>query len=137
VQRSLEGCDRWAEGRGILYFEASVVQWKDIRPWLPKYGPEGKHFVSGQFFYFGGCSEAAMGGGGAQRSVWRVNESKKTGARSARARTRGQNPLVVKYTCILQYCTCAFLNNKLTQKHLHESHWVTTTLYGWTLIILM
>ena len=51
--------------------------------------PEGKHFVSGLFFYFGGCSEAAMGGGGAQRPVWLVNEPKKTGARSARARTRG------------------------------------------------
>jgi hypothetical protein len=94
VQSSLEGCDRWGEGRGILYFEASVVQWKDIRPWRPEFGPEGKHFVSGLFFYFGACSEAAIGGGGAQRPVWNVNESKKTGARSARARTRGQNPLV-------------------------------------------
>jgi hypothetical protein len=35
-----------------------------------------------------------MGGRGAQRPVWLVNESKKTGARSARARTRDQNPLV-------------------------------------------
>ncbi len=33
--------------------------------------------------------------GGAQRPVWHVNDSKKTGARSARARTRGQNPLVI------------------------------------------
>ncbi len=34
-------------------------------------------------------------GGGAQRLVWRVNvEPKKSGARCARARTRGQNPLV-------------------------------------------
>ncbi len=42
-------------------------------------------------------SEAAMGGGevGAQRPVLRSNELKKTGARSARARTRGQNPLVI------------------------------------------
>ncbi len=32
--------------------------------------------------------------GGAQRPVWRVNETKTTGVRSARARTRGQNPLV-------------------------------------------
>ncbi len=93
MQRSLEGSDRGGEGRGILYFEASVVQWKDIRPWRPKLGPEGKHFVSGLFLYFGACSEAAMGGGGAQRPVCRVNEGK-TGARSARARTRGQNPLV-------------------------------------------
>ncbi len=35
------------------------------------------------------------GGGGAQRPVWRGNVPKKTGARSARARTRGQNPLVL------------------------------------------
>jgi hypothetical protein len=34
------------------------------------------------------------GRGGAQRPVGRGNEPKKTGARSARARTRGQNPLV-------------------------------------------
>jgi hypothetical protein len=34
------------------------------------------------------------GGGGAKRPVWRINEAKKTGARSARACTRGQNPLV-------------------------------------------
>jgi hypothetical protein len=40
-------------------------------------------------------SEAALGRGvGAQRPVLRGNELKKTGARSARARTRGQNPLV-------------------------------------------
>jgi hypothetical protein len=32
VQRSLEGCDRWGEGLGMLYFKASVVKWKDIRP---------------------------------------------------------------------------------------------------------
>jgi hypothetical protein len=34
--------------------------------------------------------------GGAQRPVWRGNKPKKTGARSARARTRGQNPLVIQ-----------------------------------------
>jgi hypothetical protein len=34
------------------------------------------------------------GRGGAQRPVWHVNDPKMTGARSARARTRGQNPLV-------------------------------------------
>ncbi len=41
--------------------------------------------------YFGRISEAEMGGGGAQRPVLCINELKKTGARSARARTRGQN----------------------------------------------
>ncbi len=45
-------------------------------------------------FYFKGS--IAMGGGGTrQRPVGRRSESKKTGARSTRARTRGQNPLVV------------------------------------------
>ncbi len=78
VQCSLEGCDRWGEGRGILYFEASVVQWKDKRRWRPQYGPEGKHFVSGLLFLFGECSEAAMRGGGG------AHAPKKTGARSAR-----------------------------------------------------
>jgi hypothetical protein len=37
-----------------------------------------------------------MGGVGAQRPVLCGNELKKTGARSARARTRGQNPLVTE-----------------------------------------
>ncbi len=41
VQRSFEGCDRWVEGRGMLYFKASVVQWQDIRPWRPELGSEG------------------------------------------------------------------------------------------------
>ncbi len=40
------------------------------------------------FIYFLGLNKK-------QRSpVWLFNEPKKTGARSARARTRGQNPLV-------------------------------------------
>jgi hypothetical protein len=38
--------------------------------------------------WFWGSSEAAMGGEGAQRPVGRGKEPKKTGARSARARTR-------------------------------------------------
>jgi hypothetical protein len=118
VQRILEGCDRWGEGRGIFYFEASVVQWKDIRPRRPEFGAEENHFVSGIFLYFGGCSEATKGRvGGAQRTVFRVNEPKKTGARSARARTRGQNPLVVKnkvkhkcaYVSSLALCLCTYL----------------------------
>jgi hypothetical protein len=41
-------------------------------------------------------SEAVMGegAGGAQRPALQISELKKAGARSARARTRGQNPLV-------------------------------------------
>jgi hypothetical protein len=55
-------------------------------------GGQGTEFD--RFYLFLGSSETAMGGGGAQRPVGRGNEYKKTGARSARARTRGQNPLV-------------------------------------------
>jgi hypothetical protein len=29
VPNSLEGCDGWGEGQGILYIKAAVVQWKD------------------------------------------------------------------------------------------------------------
>jgi hypothetical protein len=43
------------------------------------------------------------GVGGAQRPVWRGNAPKKTGARSARARTRGQNPLVFYIASIYIY----------------------------------
>ncbi len=41
-----------------------------------------------------------MGEGGGARSapVWGNNKLKKTGARSARARTRGKNPLVLTYS---------------------------------------
>jgi hypothetical protein len=54
-------------------------------------------FLEIVYILFWGSSEAAMGGG-AQRPVGRGNEPKKTGARSARARTRGQNPLVLYYS---------------------------------------
>ncbi len=41
---------------------------------------------------------------GVQRPVWRGNAPKKTGVRSARARTRGQNPLVINI--YLGYFVC-------------------------------
>ncbi len=50
--------------------------------------------------YFWGSNKkqrSCDGRGGARRTVGRGSEPKKTGARSARARTRGQNPLVHKY----------------------------------------
>ncbi len=46
VPNSLQGCDVWGEGWGILYIKASFVQWKDIRLWHPEFGPEENHFVS-------------------------------------------------------------------------------------------
>jgi len=44
--------------------------------------------------------------GRAQRPVWCGNELKKTGARSARARTRGQNTLVPVYFCAVSDSRC-------------------------------
>jgi hypothetical protein len=45
-------------------------------------------------FLFLGEQRSCDGRGGAQRPVRPGNMPKKTGARSAQARTRGQNPLV-------------------------------------------
>ncbi len=97
----------------------SLDQWKDIRPWRPSLyiilfvqgGSPTPHPFSSRphfvwrpslglkgsilFSIFGGAAKLRWGG--AQRPVWRVYEHKKTGARSARARTRGQNPLVKIY----------------------------------------
>ncbi len=50
--------------------------------------PEGKHFVSGLFFYFGGCSEAAMGGGGAHSALFDLLMSPKRRVRAAHSRAR-------------------------------------------------
>jgi len=52
--------------------------------------------VNSKFTFLADEYEAAKlrWAGGAERPNWRGNEPKKTGARSARARTRGQNPLV-------------------------------------------
>ncbi len=108
VQRSSIGCSVAQEGAAELKRVqrssvrcnvCSLAQGKNICPslWRPEFGPEEKHFVSGnsRFFYFWGSGEAAMGGGGRAAPRWAYsNEPKKTGARSAPARTRGQNPLV-------------------------------------------
>ena len=58
------------------------------------------------FFYFFVGAAKLRGAGGAQRPVRRVNEPKKTGARSARARTRGQNPLVSIIYLSRVLCLC-------------------------------
>jgi len=51
-------------------------------------------FLEIVYFSFWGEQRSCDGREGAQRPVGRGNEPKKTGARSARARTRGQNPQV-------------------------------------------
>jgi hypothetical protein len=87
------------------------------------------------FIYFWGSNEKQRsfnGQGGAQRPVLRDNELTKTGARSARARTRGQNLLVI-YNWLESYyytpkkffqlsCTVAefFPNENCLQKNLPD-----------------
>jgi hypothetical protein len=79
-------------------FSASVVQWKEnFLCSLHKMMETGELVVVYREGDEDRSSEAAMceGGGGAQRPALQViYELKRTGARSARARTRGQNLLV-------------------------------------------
>jgi hypothetical protein len=63
-------------------------------PGGPSSGQKGSILFLEYFFIFGGAAKLRWAGG-AQRPVWRVYEPKKSGERSARARTRGQNPLVI------------------------------------------
>ncbi len=51
-------------------------------------------FLEIVYFFILGEQRSCNGRGGAQRPVLRGNAPKKTGARHARARMRGQNPLV-------------------------------------------
>ncbi len=53
-------------------------------------------FLEIVYFLFWGGAAKLRWVGGAQRPVGLGNEPKKMGARSAQARTRGQNPLVGK-----------------------------------------
>ncbi len=55
--------------------------------------------MSGIYFSFGGAAKLRRPGGRAAPHL-HVNEPKKTGARNARARTRGQNPLVAIYVLL-------------------------------------
>ncbi len=80
---------RWVgQGQGTSYF---IALWKNA---LVVGGPSSIDFI---YFWASEKKSSAMGVGcGARRApVWANNTLKKTGARSARARTRGQNPLVV------------------------------------------
>ncbi len=84
----------------------SKPRWSSGKMYAPD-GPSSglkEAFVSGnsKFTFFGEEYEAAKlrRAGGAERPVLRCNEPKKTGARSSRARMRGQNPLVVPYSVL-------------------------------------
>jgi hypothetical protein len=73
VLKSLEGCDGWGEGRGILYIKASVIQWKNIRPWRPELGlKEDILFLEiVNFYIFGGAAKLRWAGGrAAPRWAW-------------------------------------------------------------------
>jgi hypothetical protein len=60
-------------------------------------GLEGDILFLEIVFFVWGEQRSCDGRRGAQRPVGRGKEPKTTGARSARARTRGQNPLVIIY----------------------------------------
>ena len=51
VPNSLEGCDGWGEGQGILYIKASVVQWKNMGPGGPSLGLK-EDFLFLEIVYF-------------------------------------------------------------------------------------
>ncbi len=87
-RKDQRSCDEWGGGQGASFFIASVVQWKEKKA-LDVGGP------SFDRFYLFLEVEKEVAGKGAQRPDWGGSEFKKTGARSARARTRGQNPLVI------------------------------------------
>jgi hypothetical protein len=71
-----------------------------------EFRPEGKHLFLEIFFWGGGAAKLRWGG--AERPFWRVNEPKKTRGHSARAGTRGQNPLVfiIYLSRVLCLCVC-------------------------------
>jgi hypothetical protein len=99
VQRSLEGCDRWGEGRKCYISKTWRFSGKIFDPGGPGSGLE-EDLVSGnsKFIFLADEYEAAKlrWAGRARSAPFGMSMSpKKTGARSARARTRGQNPLVV------------------------------------------
>jgi hypothetical protein len=62
----------------------------------PVHNIDLKYFVDFIYFWRSNKKQRSCDGrGGAQRPVWGGKGLKKTGARSARARTRGQNPLFI------------------------------------------
>jgi hypothetical protein len=70
VQRSLKGCNMWGEGRGILYFEALVVQGKIYADVGPSSGQKGSILFLDNFLILGGAAKLRWaGGGGAQRLI--------------------------------------------------------------------
>jgi hypothetical protein len=95
VQRRLGGCNVAQNG-------AAFPSGKMYVPGGPNSGQKGCILFLEYFFIFGGAAKLRWAGG-AQRPVWRVFEPKKSVARSARARTSGQNPLVREIIIIGEY----------------------------------
>ncbi len=80
-------CDGWGRGKGPHISQPLWINALDVG------GPSSIDFI---YFWGSDKKSNAMGEEDGARSapVWGNNKLKKTGARSARARTRGQNPLV-------------------------------------------
>jgi hypothetical protein len=87
----------------ILNITASVVLWKNMHPWPGGRSSGLKESILFleivDFFIFVGAAKLRWAGG-AQCPVGRGIEPEKTGARSARVRTRGQKPTSIYHIFI-------------------------------------
>ncbi len=73
----------------MLYFKASVVQWKDIRPWRPELGLK-EALVSGnnKFFWPMNMKQRSCNGRGARSAPFGVAMRPKKRVRAAHGRAR-------------------------------------------------
>jgi hypothetical protein len=102
----------------VVQFNTGKICIVVYTPGGPNSGQKGSILFLEYFsFLGGGCSEVAMPGG-AQRPVWRVNEPKKTGARSARARTRPQPTSIIIFLILM--IRAGFSTKHFTQKDDYE-----------------
>ncbi len=76
-------------GAGNIIFEASVVQWKDIRPWRPEYGTgqKGSILFLDYFFILGDAAKLRWAGG-ARSAPFGVAMSSKRRVRAEHGRAR-------------------------------------------------
>ncbi len=81
-------------GAGNILFRSLGGLVERYTPLAARVRARREPFCFWNIFIFWGMQQSCDGHGGAQHPVWHINEPKKTGARSARVRTRRKNPLV-------------------------------------------
>ncbi len=105
MQRSLGGCGAMSGVCGGEYY-ISQLRWSRRKIHSPgaAAGVQAwrKAFCFWKYFWGGGAAKLRWTGA-RSAPVLRINEPKKTGAHSARARTRGQNPLVHNRIHVFHY----------------------------------